>query len=310
MLHTRSPSLYTLYLVLTVFPVVHASDSDVELAISRSSALEQAGSSSEATSVLAQAFSTYADFKLLDAWIQMDKTRLRELRRQVHDQLQLPQLMDAAEIDRRFGNNIGEEWSQGSTVRNLSTLGLAPIVAGGDRALKEYRSDLEKKKPVILSDQVIASRMASCERLGDSVLSCETQVIRCLKTENGDRLQSLITYKNSLRDLMSQVRSVREDFVTNDYIGPKIYDASIKLSYDEFHWLYGPRVSEGSLRQAAARLGEVRGDIAFASKDLRQAWLNAYSQLKKASGSAQFEELEAIATIVADPSKGPEKWKQ
>lgn len=314
-----------LILVLTLSAVLGATDSGVASAddkvskvIARARKLEELGQPDEATATLAQGFRESRDLAIIDAWTALDAARFKTLDAQISNRSmpQMPEGMSAEEESRKLDRGLKEETWKG--MKSDSWLSLAPqidMLTNGParRAIKdvlsEHRTRMLAHKPTITTDQDVRRRLESYDSVMGSLEMCTKVLSQALRDADEEQLEEVARRRKEASALAEDVRKSRGMYVSNDYLAPRIIDAAIHVQPDDCG-VVSPFVSKESLEHAAERLGEVSGDIKYASKDIKRMWLSVLREMKQASGEKQYKDLEATATLVGDLSIGPEQWRK
>ena len=273
-----------------------AAADDVTAIVSRAETLDKAGANAEATMILAKSYSSTQDPEILRAWISLDCGRIAVLEKLQRTNVLTPMpTTDSAEHEQVFQKVVdaapGQNW-RGQVERTVYSI---------------IRSRMKNDQPPIMSDEDVGTRLAAFAECGKSVQACSRLVSQALETSDSSRLAELLESQKHVRELVARIKRARANFISYDYIAPKVYEAHIFLVYDDYGY-FAAFVSPSSLRSAAERLGEVARDVKYANKDIKRCWLEATSKLKHHAGAERFKDLEATATLVGDPTIGPDQW--
>ncbi len=306
-----------------------AQSEGIDDVVARAGKLNEAGEPSEATAVLARAFSQQPEKVLLEEWLAIDEKRLADFESKIIHK-QMPPL---------------PSWESTDTASTVATVAVVAAVAvyssadwrdwrrwvyGGpigpppvptptpvlvvetarqyDAAIKEQRKALEKHLPAILDENEVRGRLLAIDECFRSMNRCVTSVSSALQTAPVDKIEPLLALKNQAQSQIKRLRDMRALFVSYDHIAPRVIDAHIALVPDALG-VTGAYVTAEALKRAAERLGECSDGLMHAHKDAKRLWLDALSKLKHASGAEQFKDLETLATTVGKSQHSPEEWE-
>lgn len=301
--------------------------------VARARKLNEAGEPSEATAVLARAFSQQREKALLEEWLAIDEKRLADLESKIiHKQMPLMPALESndtvstvakaatkAAVTSATPTADSSSWTDWRRWVYGGPVGPSPVpspTAGFlwetarkyDTAIKEQRGDLEKNKPAVMDEDEVRSRLLAIDECFRSINGCASAVSSALKAAPVDQIEPLLAQKNKAQSQLKRLRSMRALFISYDHIAPRVIDARIALVPNAFG-VKGHYVTEESLKHAAEMLGSVGNDWEFAHDDVKRLWLDAVSTLKQFAGKEQFEALQTQATVVGGSKYTPDQWE-
>ena len=297
--------------------------------VARARKLNEAGEPSEATAVLARAFSQQREKALLEEWLAIDEKRLADLESKIihkqmppmpalesHDTASTVATAAAAAAYRAGDHSSWKDWGRwvyGGALGPSPVLNPAPVLLVEtarqyDAAIKEQRKALEKNQPAILDENEARERLLAIDECFRSMSRCVSSVSSALQTAPVDEIEPLLALKNQAQSQIKRLRDMRALFVSYDHLAPRVIDARVALVPNAFG-VRGHYVTEESLKHAAEMLGSVGGDWEFAHDDVKRLWLDAVSTLKQFAGKEQYEALRSQASLVGNSKYTPDQWE-
>lgn len=271
--------------------------------------LEENGEYEASRVVLADALQGEFLPEIVDYWIQADEKKLQSMT------IRHTELVQFNRIERTWGE-YGKEQAVAAGMGVL-TWGVGYWVGGTAYSHMKEKERIEKMKEFdfnLLSQEEVHSGIENYDNLKKSVQVLQALVNQQLRKSKKEDLPQIIDFSKRIKELKSNIKNKRTQFISYDVISPYLADVARWLVISQGKWYLMIFEDKEAFKMAVKNLSLAchQSLLMESTDEVRLQFFEVQKILKAQTSKEELEELKVLTSLQdsTDPSKkrGADAW--